>query len=1193
MDWFFILVLAGVAAWQARRIGALSQRVAELEKRVRAAAPVEPVVAPQEETAGEAPTVQEEPLVLAEATRDEREPLLLDQPILEDELLLDTPLPEASNDDEPPPAVEPEQVASAAPAPPKQAAFRFDQWLAEKGFAWLGAGALALGAIFLVSVAAQQQWFTPQVQLACAACLGVILLAASEWARRFSLQRPPGHPLVAALLAGAGVVAFYATAWAAHGLYNLIDYSTAGALLALCAALLIGLSFLHGQPLGVLAIIAALLAPALANAPLWPSPALTLYVLFVGAAGFGLAAFRRWSWVAVATLAGLYFWFWAAIAVDEMRRALALVSFASIGAVLLALRPPIEDDVKETFGWQRVHTLGPAIGVAVSSVFLVWVWAAVATAPLGQIAGPALISVFHVALAAGAVRGRVMTAPALVVAIVALVLGFMAYLQTRFYLGPLGVDFYPVVLSAALAIVVCAVGARPHRDWRVLTAATGAIGAALLFALAASTRDDWGAFDVWAPLFAGALLLFAAAWHDARDPAPRTEQVVDFWAGAGAVLVLLGVESAFPGEARTAAHAGAALLFASAFAWRGWRVLRLASLGAAGVTIAHALSPGLIGAALSGAMPIWGAAVILLAAAALLFGAAYFATAEPRSPYGEALSAAGVITILIGAFVVLRWFAAGEGASLDAFTETSLRVLAMMAAGHVVMERPGQELGRIGRWRGHVLMGLGLAYIAFMPATAINPWWGAPPSPVLGPPLLDTLTLAFLAPAALSLAAARRLYLHQRIAARIYAGAGAVLVLLWAVLEVRRFAHGAAMASAPIGLLEGACYALVFLVAALAFAIVARLRAAKHADGPFTQDLLRSMRAVSWTALVLAGLILLVRGHPWWGGHDGAATDALQTGLAVLAQAIAVGLALALGRALSVSRERSPARFAAASAALVFAWSFGHAAIRWLYHLGAMDDGGALIGLEGFAHALWPFVFVLAGAEITVRAPGRDDVRAYLYDLQALWSAAVWPALAFAALGLWLLFNPWWGVAPATVATPVSAAAALTSLLLAAWLCAVAPRVPHLRWPQHFARVAKAACILHLLVAVTLAVRWAYHGALMSSARAGDVELWVYSAVWALFGAGAFWLGLRRNDAVVRWSGLIILLGTTLYVYFLIFTRLGGFIRAGTAIGLAAVLLVVAWLARTYPPGPKPTDLVNVTPGARRERRYGRRQRSQ
>ena len=393
----------------------------------------------------------------------------------------------------------------------------------------------------------------------------------------------------------------------------------------------------------------------------------------------------------------------------------------------------------------------------------------------------------------------------------------------------------------------------------------------------------------------------------------------------------------------------------------------------------------------------------------------------------------------------------------------------------------------------------------------------------------------------------------------------------------------------PVGLLEGAAYALVFLAGALAVAVFARMRAVKHADGPFTQDLLHAMRAIAWAGLIVAGLLLLIGYHPWWGSHASAATDQVQTGFAVLAQAVAVGLALALGRALSTSRATEPTRFAAASAALVFAWSFGHAAIRWLYHAGAMDEGGPFISLEGFAHALWPLAFVLAGAELTARAPGRDTVRAYLHDLQALWSAAAWPALGFAALGLWLFFNPWWGANPGAVETPLAAGAAAGSLGLAAWLSLAGARVPHLRWPERYERAATVACIVHLLIAATLAVRWLHHGAAMSSAPAGDVELWVYSAVWALFGASVFWLGLRRNDALVRWSGLVILLLTTLYVYFLTFTRLTGFIRALTAIGLAVVLFVVAWLARTYRPGPKPDDQPNITPGARRERRYGRR----
>jgi hypothetical protein len=97
------------------------------------------------------------------------------------------------------------------------------------------------------------------------------------------------------------------------------------------------------------------------------------------------------------------------------------------------------------------------------------------------------------------------------------------------------------------------------------------------------------------------------------------------------------------------------------------------------------------------------------------------------------------------------------------------------------------------------------------------------------------LALAFAAPAALSLAAAARLYPRERNAARVFAGVGGALVLVWALSEVRRLSHGAAMATAPLGLAEAACYALILLAGALALALLARRPAT--ADAPFTQDL--------------------------------------------------------------------------------------------------------------------------------------------------------------------------------------------------------------------------------------------------------------------------------------------------------------------------------------------------------------------
>jgi uncharacterized membrane protein len=1168
MEWLLILGLGVWVLLQSRRIAHLARRLAELERRIGAAAPARPG-APVPSPA--APAL---------------EPLLLDTPLGADELVLDTPLPEVSNDEipvAPAPAAAPgAPVLKSTRRTPWQVGRdtrRLEQWLAQNGLAWLGGAALALGAIYFVSVAAKQNWFTPPVQIASALALSALLLAAGEWARAASRARPPGHPLIAALLASAGCVALYATVWAAHGLYGFVGVFNAALLLTLCSAILVGLAFLHGEALSVLAIAAALLAPPLTHAALWPDTALTLYVFAVGAAGLMVATLRRAPWTSVATMAGLYFWFAAAIAADDVRRAMALLICASTGGFLLAFRPHLRGEADNALSWRRVHAWLPGVAIAISSVLLIWTWLALAAVPSGLIAGPAWVGVIFVALAA-AVRARVAAPAAIPVSVCALVLGFAAYLRARYLFGPLGDDFYPAILFASAGVAASALFARAHRSARVMTAIAGAGGGAILTLLAASSRADWHSLQAWAALFAGAGILFAAAWRTSRTAQNGAgDRAVDVWAGAAALLALVGVESAFAEETRHAACAVAALLFAAGLRWGGARMLGPAALLAAAVSIAHALSPNLLSAALSGAIPIWVVLAALAASAAFLLVAGLLA--KPAHPRGvsEALNSAALVMVLIGVFLCLRWFAAaGAPARLDGFTEAALRALALITAGHIVIGRG--DLGFVARWRGHVLMSAGLAYALVMPGLLINPWWGLAPATVVGPAILNTDFIAFAAPAGLALAAAHRLYDSRRNAARIYAVAGAALGLAWVTLELRRLFHGDEMSLAPVGAFEGASYALMLLGATLAIALGARARASRHADGPLTRDLIASVRGCAWTGLAAAAWIMLVAHHPWWG--DQAASDALSTGLATLAQAGAVALSLFIGRAVSTSRGPDPSRFAAASAAVLFAWSFGHAAIHYLFGL----SGWAPL-LECFAHALWPAALVVIAAEVTERAPGRDTIRSYLYDLQAIWGASVWPALGFAALGLWLVFNPWWGALRAT--TQLEASLAAPVYALGAALSAAMLRVARAPWPQWFARAATAAALGHLLVGLTMLVRRAYHGEAFAAAPSFDVELWTYSAVWALFGGMGFWLGVRRADATLRWSGLAVLIATAAYVFFLAFTRLTGFVQAGSMLGLAAVLLIVAWLARAYRPATPGSDLVNAAPAARRERRYGRR----
>jgi uncharacterized membrane protein len=137
------------------------------------------------------------------------------------------------------------------------------------------------------------------------------------------------------------------------------------------------------------------------------------------------------------------------------------------------------------------------------------------------------------------------------------------------------------------------------------------------------------------------------------------------------------------------------------------------------------------------------------------------------------------------------------------------------------------------------------------------------------------------------------------------------------------------------------------------------------------------------------------------------------------------------------------------------------------------------------------------------------------------------------------------------------------------------------------------ACLGHLLIGVIVLVRWLFHGAEMNAASALDTEMWSYSAAWALFGAGVFGLGLVRSDLMLRWNGLIILSATTVFVFYLTLTRLTGVAQFGSMLGLAVVLMAVAWLARSYRlTPPQPGELLTIKSGARRGRRRVRRYRT-
>lgn len=1154
-----LLIILGLGVWVAllwQRIDGLQRQIYRLQQRVDAMGAAQPAPTPPE------------PAWTAPAPANEVLPELLLTEKVEAAPASETPpeliLTEVAAPEAPPPLpplpepARPEPVR-AARKPKRERAF--ETWLSESGFAWLGGAALALGGTFLVAFAAQQGLFTPMIRLAAAVIVGGLLIGAGEWVRRISLKRTLGHPLVAALLAGAGAATLYAAAWGAHGLYHYIDWPIAALTLTLCAGILLGLSLLHGQALGALAIAAALLAPPLTSLGAWPPIALTLYLGAVSAAGFALAALQRWGWVAAATTLGAYVWFASSLMDGASYRALFMVSLAALGACALGFRSADAAPSRDPLSWSGVRAMLPTLAIAVSALLTIGVWDRLAAEDSASVAGPIAVGLLHIMLAAFAVRERVAHEAAFAVAVVALVLGANSFMRGA---GDAS-DLYLGALICAPVTGLAALAAAQQARARILVSVAGAVGALLLLLITLARRPDWTMFDVWAPLAAGAVLLaLAAEIASRRSPSPRADWSVDAWAGAAAVAAILALESAIPAAFKSAAIAAAALGFVVMHIWRGWRAASVNALSAGALTLAHALSPSFIDAAWRGAIGFWQAEVILGLAAAFLFAAAFaLRRAGPRTATAEALDSAAILVLVMAAFLLLRQIA-DDGARLDALTEAALRALTLTGAGYILLPRDDAPLGFIARWRGHALMGAGMVLGLLTCGLEFHPWWGAWPA-ALPVPVFNANTLAFAAPAALALLTAGRFYVRTRAAARIYAIVGAFFGACWIATEIRRVFHGPMMAGGPIGLVEGDCYGLAALAGACLVAFWARRRAAQATSGdqPFTLDLIRVTGAATYVGLFFGALFLLGARNAWWGGQDFRATDASATALATLAHAPAAALAILTGFALP--KRASNACFAAASAAVLFALAFGFLAIRWAYQQGAMDDFAPMLGIEGLYHALWPLAFITAAAWATDRFCTTPSRRELARDLEAIWSIGLWPALAYAAFGLWALFNPWRGAWPARAEGLPEALAGLALYLGAAALSFNAARLRIMQDTPYFAVAAKIAGVVHLFAATTLIARRTFHGPDMATEMMEtSLETWTYSAVWALFGAGALALGAMRRDGVLRWAGLALLLGVTAKVFLIDMARLNGVVRAASFLGLGGVLVLVALATRRF-----------------------------
>jgi uncharacterized membrane protein len=312
-----LFVLIGlICAWVAIfKVAALSKRITALEIEIvagqRRAAPVaqqtprapENVFRPEPkpETPPE-PQVQPEP----ERTTDAPAAAAARVPTVEKtgQIPGAVSTPPGENAAEPP-------LVPPAPPPGRMRAKDVEQALTSRWLVWVGAGAVALSAIFLFSYVVEQGLLGPVPRVVLGLLLGTALIAGGEWTHRHPIARLSGAmptDYVPQALTAAGVFALYASIFAAHAIFGLISIPVAFVALGAVSFAGLILAVRQGWFVALLGLVAGYAMPALLESDTPAAVPVFVYLFMLTTGCLAVMRFRNWPFLAIATLIGCVGW---------------------------------------------------------------------------------------------------------------------------------------------------------------------------------------------------------------------------------------------------------------------------------------------------------------------------------------------------------------------------------------------------------------------------------------------------------------------------------------------------------------------------------------------------------------------------------------------------------------------------------------------------------------------------------------------------------------------------------------------------------------------------------------------------------------------------------------------------------------------------------------------------------------------
>jgi len=716
---------------------------------------------------------------------------------------------------------EPATTEAERPAPEPRAAHTspLADWLKANWVYAVSALSLSLAGVFFVQYGIEKGLLPPLARVLAAIAFGLALIGAGEWVRRrWGDEGAAITAHVPSTLSGAGLVSIFAGVLAARQLYGLIGPEVAFAGLLATAGLAVFLGWFHGPFLAAVGLIGATAAPFLvggdSETPYW----LYGYFTVIAATGLAVDTMRRWAWVSVLAVILGFGGCWLVLAGTGGAgwSAMAVVVLAAI-SICIPARSLLPDHQGATLAeavlTRKVRPIFPTL--------LAWGATAAATAWLvvldSDTGAESLLALLGLTLLGLALIIWAERAPALSDLAAVPAGGFLLRLGFEgLDRWPLAVDYAnhatslrapetsgpmtaTILLAMGLAMTLAAAWASSQaRPWRPAWAA----GAALVAPLATLVLElFWAPSDVigaypWAlqvialaALMAAMALRFARA--DGADMRRAAYAILSTLALIALALFLVLTKAALT-------IALAALIVTAAALDRRFRLPEMGwFIQAAALVLSWRLvvDPGLEWAIDRAS---------LLAAVASYAGAAGAAFAalkliedlDRRTARVFLESAFAGYAALLANVLILRWLTregANEAyiASHWSLTLNALPwVITMLAQLHRV------QLGGAMRWlRWGIAVisgliggfGLALAVTVFNPLTDII---GGRENFVLGPPVADTLLVAYGVPGLLILGVLTRLGHLHRVLRALLGIAGVGLTGLYATLEIRRLWRG-------------------------------------------------------------------------------------------------------------------------------------------------------------------------------------------------------------------------------------------------------------------------------------------------------------------------------------------------------------------------------------------------------------------